>query len=161
MGKANINTSCILNREIKPNLEAQLVKLMQTSFFILVTGGNNDQNLQKINPVTVRIFKINQQRIVTQFFDMCLSGTATADFLNYWKCCPNTKFNEQLYFTGIDNTSVNVGLYDFLIVKFRNKNQNCVVMCFPCHIARNTALQAVTKAFCKVFGDWLDVNHFF
>ena len=83
MGKANINTSCILNRKIKPNLEAQLVKLMQTSFFILVTGGNNDQNLQKINPVTVRIFKINQQRIVTQFFDMCLSGTATADFLNY------------------------------------------------------------------------------
>ena len=54
---------------------------------------------------------------------------------------------------GVYNTSVNVGRYNFLIVKFRMKNQNCVRMGCSCHMACNTALQVVTKAFCKVFGD--------
>ena len=35
--KTDTIASCILNRAIKPNLQTQLVKLMQTSFFILVT----------------------------------------------------------------------------------------------------------------------------
>ena len=61
---------------------------------------------------------------------------------------------------GVGNTSVNVGRYNSPIVKFRKKKQNCVLMGCPCHIARNTALQAVTKVFCKVFGDRFDVNDF-
>lgn len=76
--QAHIKASCILNRAISPDAQAKLVKLMQTLFYILVTGRNDDQNLEKENPVTVNIFDKNQQKIVTQFFDMCLSRTATA-----------------------------------------------------------------------------------
>lgn len=50
---------------------------MQTSFFSLTTDGRNDQNLENMNPVTIRIFYINQHKIVGQIFNICFSRTAT------------------------------------------------------------------------------------
>ena len=76
--KAYIKASCILNKAILPDFQAKLVKLMQTLFYILVTGRNDDLNLEKGTPVTVKIFGKNQQNMVAQFFDMCLSRTAAA-----------------------------------------------------------------------------------
>ena len=63
---ARSKASCILNGAVKSNLQANLVKLMQTSFFSLNTDGSNDQNLENMNPVTVIIFDINQHKVVTQ-----------------------------------------------------------------------------------------------
>ena len=52
--------SCILNSAICLDLK--------TSVFSLSTDGSNDQNLEKMNPLTVRIFNINQHKVVTKFF---------------------------------------------------------------------------------------------
>ena len=61
--------SCILNRA--PELQKMLVNQMKTSCFSIVTDGSNDQGLEKMNPVTVSIFDINQNKVVTKFLDMC------------------------------------------------------------------------------------------
>ena len=47
-------STCILNRAIKPDLQAKLTDQMRESFFSISTDGSNDQNLEKMNPVTVR-----------------------------------------------------------------------------------------------------------
>ena len=35
--------------------------------------------LKKVNPVTVRLFDINQHMLVTQFLEMCLSSSSDSD----------------------------------------------------------------------------------
>ena len=50
--------TCILNSAIKPDVQAKLTIQMLESFS---TDGSNDQNLEKMNPVTVRLFHISQQ----------------------------------------------------------------------------------------------------
>ena len=71
-------TSCILNGAIFPHLKERLVEDMKTCVFSLSTDGSNGQNLKKMNPLTVRIFDLNHHKVVTKFFDMCLSKSSTA-----------------------------------------------------------------------------------
>ena len=49
---------------------------MKSSVFSLSTDGSNDQNLEKMNPVALCIFGINQHKVVTKFLDMCLSKSS-------------------------------------------------------------------------------------
>ena len=51
---------------------------MRESCYSICTDGSNDQNLEKMNPVTIRLFDINQHKVVTKFLDMCLSKVSTA-----------------------------------------------------------------------------------
>ena len=55
-----------------------LIDKMKSSVFSLSTDGSNDQNLEKMYPVTVRIFDINHHKAVTKFLDMCLSKSSTS-----------------------------------------------------------------------------------
>ena len=68
----------ILNGAIVPDLQQSLKDEMKVSVFSLSTDGSNNQNLEKMNPVTVRIFDINQHKVVTKFLDMCLSKSSTS-----------------------------------------------------------------------------------
>ena len=67
------NQGDILNRAIKPELQNHVITQMKESCHSICLDGNNNQSLEKINPVTVRLFDINQQKIVTKFLDMCSS----------------------------------------------------------------------------------------
>lgn len=54
---------------------------MRDNPFALAIDGSHDSGLEKMNPVTVRIFDPNQGHAATRFLDMCLtsgSGSATA-----------------------------------------------------------------------------------
>ena len=66
-------TSCILNRAIKPELQKNLINQIKKDCYSISTDGSNDQGLKKMNPVTVRLFDINQHMVVNQFLEMCLS----------------------------------------------------------------------------------------
>ena len=66
-------TTCILNRAIKPELQKNLINQMKKDCYSISTDGSNDQGLKKMNPVTVRLFDINQHMVVNQFLEMCLS----------------------------------------------------------------------------------------
>ena len=60
----------IFNRVIAPGLQKTLVNQMKTSYFSIATDDSNDQELEKINSATVRIFDVNQYKVVTKFPDM-------------------------------------------------------------------------------------------
>ena len=53
--KATSKASFMLNRRLNP-IQAKLKKLMQNSTFSLAADTSNDQNVEKLNPVTVIIF---------------------------------------------------------------------------------------------------------
>ena len=92
---------------------------MKVSVFSLSTDGSNDQNPEKINPVTVCILAINQHKVVTEFLDMCLSKSSTPAGVIPWSNCISF---------GVDNTSVNVGRDKSLIVEARKKNEHIILM---------------------------------
>ena len=40
--------------------------------------GSNDSGLEKMNPVTIRLYDVNDNKVVTRFLDMCTSSSSTA-----------------------------------------------------------------------------------
>ena len=144
--------SCILNRAIVPDLRNNLVEQMRNSCFSIATDGSNDQGLTKMNPVTVRLFDINQHKVVTKFYDMCASSSSTA--VGIFNAINNSMEKNMVSWDkcvslGVDNTSVNVGKHNSVIVEARKKNKDIILMGCPCHIAHNTASKA-TKSFVNV-----------
>lgn len=76
---ARTKTTCILNMALRPHFEKLLVASMKKNPFSLATDGSNDTGLQKMNPVTIRIFDEEEGIVATRFLDMCLtSGTGSA-----------------------------------------------------------------------------------
>ena len=53
-------TTCILNQAIKKDLQKNLIDQMKESCLSICTGGSNNQILEKMNSVAVKIFSINQ-----------------------------------------------------------------------------------------------------
>ena len=64
---------CILNHAIAPELQKTLAGQMKISCFSIGNNGSNDQGLKKMTSVTVKIFDINQHKVVLKFLDMCKS----------------------------------------------------------------------------------------
>ena len=145
---AKTKTTCILNGAVAPLLKQELVSVMQSMPFSLCIDGSSDTNLQKMNPLTVRVFDINSSKVAMRFFDMCTtSGTdaATAEAIF-------TKINDvigaqSISWTncvgmGMDNTSVNMGRHNSIMTRVRSTNSSVYSMGCPCHIAHNTASTA-------------------
>ncbi len=47
---------------------------MQENLFSLSTDGSNDNGVEKMNPLSVRIFDIKKHCVSTQLLDMCLTS---------------------------------------------------------------------------------------
>ena len=144
-------TSCILNRAIKPELQKNLINQIKKDCYSISTDGSNDQGLKKMNPVTVRLFDINQHMVVNQFLEMYLSSSSDADgiFAAIYKAFANNGILwDKCISLGFDNTSVNIGKHHSLITNAREKNDEIILMGCPCHMAHDTARHA-TKAFEK------------
>ena len=133
---------------------------MKVTVFSLSTDRSNDQNLEKMNPVTVHIFDINQHKEVMKFLDMGLSKSSTSVGIFCSIDSAITKYEipwSNCTAFGVDSTSVNIGRHKFLIVEARKKNEHIVLMSCPCHIAHNTAGKS-TKAFCNRLLEHFDVE---
>lgn len=148
-------TTCILNGAVAPEFASELVSYMQSALFTLSVDGSNDTGLEKMNPLTVRIFDINRGKVDTQFFDMCTTAglqAATADAIFgkmnealltrsiFWNNCVGV---------GVDNTSVNIGCHNSIMTQVHEVNPSVYFMGRPCHIAHNTvshAADALSKA---------------
>ena len=44
---------------------------MKEDPYTLCTDGSNDEGLVKLNPLLVRVFNINEGKVVSQLLDMC------------------------------------------------------------------------------------------
>ena len=154
---AKTKTSCILNGAIAPEFRSELVGVMQHAPYTLSIDGSNDNALNKMNPLTVRIFDINRGKVDTRFLDMCTTrgvAAATAEAIF-------GKMNEVLELhnipwsncvgVGVDNTSVNIGRHNSIMTRVHQVNPFVYFMGCPCHISHNAANTAA-EAFCKLTG---------
>lgn len=140
---ASTKAMCMLNGAIAPSLLSDLIAKMKYNPFSLMIDGSNDSGLEKINPITVRIFDVN--RIKTCFLDMCPTTSATAEALfngmdsrlakllgmdNPWINCTAL---------GVDNTSANIGVRNSLKTRIQSRNSSVYFNGCPCHILHNAA----------------------
>lgn len=70
---ARTKTACILNYAIAPHLIDLLVTTMKQHSYSISVDASNDTGLSKMNPLTVRIFDVNQKVVAQKFLDPCLT----------------------------------------------------------------------------------------
>ena len=76
--------------------------IMKCSPFSLLTDGSNDTGLEKMNPLTVKIFDVNTGRVESQFLDMCATmGTDSATAASIFQ---NQNKKSGLYFVSLGNS---------------------------------------------------------
>lgn len=105
-------TACIVNGAIAPFYQQRIIESMRNGPFSVAIDGSSDTGVEKMNPLTIRIFDVTQGVVSTQFLDMCTLSSSTAEGIfttlqnvltkhdiSWAKCIGN----------GLDNTSVNLG----------------------------------------------------
>ena len=140
-----MKTACIINGAIAPMYQQLLVESMRNGPFSIAVDGSNDSGIEKMNPLTVKIFDTNRGVVSTQFLDMCMSSESTAAGIFakmqgvfethniLWSNCVGV---------GLDNTSVNMGCRNSIKTRIMKENPAAYVMGCPCHIVHNTAGKA-------------------
>ena len=121
---------------------------MQEMPYSLMLDASSGTGLSKTFPMTVRVFDVNFNRVMTNVFDMNLidgtdASTAGAMFqsidnqLNYhdirWDYC---------LAIGLDNTNVNIGDHNSIKSRAKEKNGSIVIAGCPCHILHNASCKA-------------------
>ena len=66
----------MLNLADAPMLKEKLVDNMKDHPFSIAIDGSNDTGLEKMNPITVRIYDLDKNKLS---FDMCTLVSATAE----------------------------------------------------------------------------------
>ena len=145
---ARTKSTCILNMALRPHFEKLLIEHMQANPFSIAVDGSNDSDLQKMNPMTVRIFDFSRGQVCTRFLDMCLTqgtnaGTAEAIFKSMDEALQSRNIPwSNCVGVGVDNASVNMGRHNSIRSRALEKNRNIYFMGCPCHIVHNTAQRA-------------------
>ena len=142
-----------MNMALHPYFESVLVSHIKEHHFALATDGSNDTGLQKMNPLTVRIFDLEIGNLCTGFLDMCLmSGTDAGTAEKIFEAMEDALVSrvipwEKCTGLSVDNTSV--GKHDRIKSRAIQRNPSKCVMGCPCHIIHNT-VQKASQAFCIV-----------
>ena len=85
---------------------------MQDNPYSLATDGSNDNALEKMNPLTVRIFNLSRGKVKMSLLDMCMSpsGVASDIFNALDKYITTFKIPwDDCIAVGVNNTNVNMG----------------------------------------------------
>ena len=65
----------MINVAMGPHYHKYLIEHCKSNPFSLGVDGSNDTGVEKMNPVTIRIFDVNQSKQVTShFYDMCTTS---------------------------------------------------------------------------------------
>lgn len=70
---ARTKTTCIINGSLGPHFKLALVDAMKSGPFSIAVDGSNDNGLEKLNPLTVRLIDSESGKVVTHLLDMCLT----------------------------------------------------------------------------------------
>lgn len=128
-----------------------MVEELKTRPFSLMVDGSNDNGLYKMFPITVRVFDVNWNKVITKFLDINLitgrdNGKAAAMFDSI-----DDKFQfyelswDSVSSLGVGNTNVNTGMRNFIKSRVLQKNENVVVTGCPCHTLHNAAGHAANR----------------
>ncbi|MCG8622687.1 MAG: hypothetical protein MJE68_11925 [Proteobacteria bacterium] len=154
---ASTKATCMLNLAIAPALKMDLIETMKAHPFSVSIDGSNDTGLEKMNPMTIRIYDETNGKIVTKFLDMCTTASSTAEAIysvmdaklsdllsciNPWAMCTSV---------GVDNTSVNIGICNSLKSRILQRNSAIYFNGCPCHVLHNAAQKAgnTFATYCK------------
>ena len=127
---------------------AQLIEHMKVNPYSLLVDGSNDTGIEKLNPLTVKIYDNTKRQVTTQLLDMCTTsgrtcGTADAIFSKINSVLSNYQIPwDNCIGFGVDNTSVNVGMRNSIMTRVKEKNSSCYFMGCPCHLIHNIACHA-------------------
>ena len=138
-------TACIINGAIAPFYQQMLVDFMKNEPFALAVDGSSDTGVEKMNALTIRIFDGNRGMVSTQFLDMCMSSSSTAEGIFTAMQYVLTKHDISwinCIGIGLDNTSVNMGCRNSIKTRILQQNPAVYVMGCPCHIVHNIARKA-------------------
>lgn len=134
----------------------------------LAVDGSNDTELEKMNPLTVRIYDVNRSKVQLHLLDMCCtSGENSAEAATIFD-----KINEKIEQYGIpwdhcvafgeENISVNLGWKYSIKYKVKG-NWGCGCQCYLVHniaCRASEAFKRVTRFdvedFCGDIYYWLD-----
>ena len=64
----------MINRALAPHYKEGLVSAMKKEPLVLAIDGSSDNDIEKMNPITVRFFDVSKRCVVTEFLDMCLTA---------------------------------------------------------------------------------------
>ena len=162
-GSRRTKATCILNQSLAPHFLKETVEVMQNNVFSLSTDGSNDTDIEKMNPLTVRLYDVKRNCVVTRFLDMCCTSGKTCETASTIFSKIDSKMTEfdipwsNCVGFSVDNTSVNLGAHNSILSRVLHKNTACYFMGCPCHIIHNTANKGA-KAFTSVTG--FDVEDF-
>ena len=141
---------------------------MKEGPYLLCTDGSNDEGLVKLNPLLVRVFDINEGKVVSQLLNMCTCKKNDAESL--FGLIDDALKKEDVNWNnrvaiGMDNTSVNMGNHNSIKTRVLEKNWSVHGNGCPCHTIHNTAAKAA-ETFSEVAGfdieDFLvDLHHYF
>ncbi|XP_041482851.1 uncharacterized protein LOC121429723 isoform X2 [Lytechinus variegatus] len=151
---ARTKTTCIVNGALAPYFHHQLVKQLREQPFSLSTDGSNDTGLEKMNPMTVKLFDINQG-VVYRFLDMCTtSGSAAATAQTIFSKMDEVFSSEEIPWhnciaLSLDNASVNMGVRNSIKSRVLHVNPDVYVHGCPAHMVHNNA-HAAGNAYAKV-----------
>ena len=105
--------------------------------YALATDGSNDNGLEKMNPLTVRIFDVNAGKVKTSLLDMCMTPSGTAlDIFNAIDRCM-TLFDvpwSNCVAVGVENTNVNMGNRHSIKTMVPKKHPDVFFNGCQCHV---------------------------
>ena len=110
---------------------------MKNGPYSLSTDGSNDTGVEKLNPLTVRIFDVNRRQVTTQLLDMCPTsgrecGTASTIFQKIDSVLTSLSIPwENCVGFGVDNTSVNIGHHHSIKTQVQQRVESCYFMGCP------------------------------
>ena len=113
-------TGAIINKAMGPHCHAYLVEHCTTHPFSLGIDGSSDTDVNKMNPVTMRVFDINRSKTVTShFYDMCItSGRDAAKAETVFQAVESKLEVDNIPWSqavslSVDNTNSMIGVHNF------------------------------------------------
>ena len=118
----------------------ELKSSMEENPFSIMLDGSNDNGLEKMYPITVRIYDVRFNRVMTKCFSMnLLEGTDVSTAACMFDSV-NNQFEENgkswdhCMAIGLDNTNANIGQRNSIKSRAHEKNPGIIIAGCPCHI---------------------------
>lgn len=124
-------TACIINGAVAPFFQQQLIESMKQGPYALSIDGSSDTGVKKMNPLTVRFFDTVHGMVTTQFLDMCMSSSSTAEGIFSKMQEAISKYDiswTNCVGIGLDNTSVNMGCRNSIKTRIMSVNPAVAVI---------------------------------